>query len=66
MQLTVLTVLTGFSGVLHIRMMLCPARPSRLNVISMPNTRRNACARRCQVASQPVPSRSIQNWACRS
>jgi hypothetical protein len=44
--LTVLTVLTVFSSVLRILIILFPARPSRLNVISMPNARGNVCIRR--------------------
>src|SRR5262245_52837062 len=44
-SLTLPTVLTVFSVVARIRMTLFPARPSRLNVISMPNARRNVCAR---------------------
>src|SRR5437773_7250589 len=45
-----------------ILMILLPARPSRLNVMSMPRTRRNVCARRRRPASalgflgQPVLS----------
>jgi hypothetical protein len=60
---TLLTVLTVCSVVLRIRMTLSPARPSRLNVMSMPSARRNVCARRKRPASargflgQPALSR---------
>ena len=47
---TLLTVLTVFSSVLRILIILFPARPSRLNVISMLNARKN-CARRRPAAS---------------
>ena len=43
---TLLTVLTVFSRDVRILITLLPARPSRLNVISMPSARRNVCARR--------------------
>jgi hypothetical protein len=53
---TLLTVLTVFSVVACIRMILFPTRPSRLNVISMPGTRRNVYAPQAVRAagSQPV------------
>ena len=63
-SLTPPTVLTVFSLVARIRMTLFPARPSRLNVISMPNARKNVCARRRRPArargflDQPVLSRA--------
>jgi hypothetical protein len=45
--LTVLTVLRGgLSCDALIRMIRVPARPSRLNVISMPSVRSEVCARR--------------------
>jgi hypothetical protein len=65
MLLTVLTVLTVFSSGLRIVIILFPARPSRLNVISMPRIRRKVCARRSRPArargflGQPVPSRDV-------
>jgi hypothetical protein len=45
-SLTLLTVQTVFSRVARILINLLPARPSRLNVSSMPNARRYVCARR--------------------
>ena len=44
--LTVLTFLTVFSRDMRILMILLPARPSRLKVMSMPSARRKVCARR--------------------
>ena len=46
LSLMLLTVLTVFSRDLRILITLLPARPSRLNVMSMPSVRRNVCARR--------------------
>jgi hypothetical protein len=46
-----LTVLTAFSGLVLTLIILVPVRPSRENVISMPNVRRNVCARRNRPAS---------------
>jgi len=46
LSLTLLTVLTLFSGDVRIRITLLPARPSRPNAISIPRVRRNVCARR--------------------
>src|SRR5438874_2842254 len=47
-----------------ILMILLPARPSRLNVMSMPRTRRNVCARRRRPASARgflgQPARSVE------
>ena len=58
-----LTVLTVSSSVL-ILMILLPARPSRLNVISMPSACRNVCARRRRPASARgflgQPARSVE------
>ena len=45
LSLTLLTGLTVFSGNERIRITLLPARPSRLNAISIPSARRNVCAR---------------------
>src|SRR6266511_914068 len=65
--LTVLTVLTVFSGNERIRITLLPARPSRLNAISIPSARRNDCARRKWPArargffAQPVPFFGIRS-----
>jgi hypothetical protein len=39
-------VLTVFSGLVRILIILVPARPSRLKATSIPRTRRNVCARR--------------------
>src|SRR2546430_1073694 len=67
LSLTLLTVLTVFSGHERIRITLLPARPSRLNAISMPSARRNVCARRKWPArargffGQPVPSLGIRS-----
>ena len=65
--LTLLTVLTMFSGDERIRIILLPARPSRLNAISIPSARRNVCARRKWPArargflGQPVPPLGIRS-----
>ena len=48
---TLLTVQTVFSRVRRILMILLPAWPSRLNVMSMPSPRRNVCTRRRRPAS---------------
>ena len=67
LSLTLLTVLTVFSGNERIRITLLPARPSRLNAISIPSARRNVCARRKWPArargffGQPVPSLGIRS-----
>ena len=45
------TLLTVFSALVWILITLVPARPSRWKEISMPRTRRNACARRNRPAS---------------
>ena len=45
LSLTLPTVLTVFWGNERIRITLLPARPSRLNAISIPSARRNVCAR---------------------
>jgi len=51
-----------FSRVRRILMILLPARPSRLNAMSMPSTRRNVCARRRRPAS--APASPTLRWAC--
>src|SRR6516225_9756554 len=67
LSLTLLTLLTLFSGNERIRITLLPARPSRLNAISIPSARRNVCARRKWPArargffAQPVPSFGIRS-----
>jgi hypothetical protein len=51
---TVADAADGADGALQvvcILMILFPARPSRLNVMSMPRTRRNVCAQRSRPAS---------------
>ena len=67
LSLTLLTVLTVFSGNERIRITLLPDRPWRLNAISIPSARRNVCARRKWPArargvfGQPVPSLGIRS-----
>jgi hypothetical protein len=67
LSLTLLTVLTVFSGNERIRITLLPDRPSRPNAISIPSARRNVCARRKWPArargffAQPVPSFGIRS-----
>jgi hypothetical protein len=46
-----LTVLTVFSVLVLIQIILVPVRPSRENAISIPSVRRNVCARRSRPAS---------------
>ena len=48
---TLLTVLTVLSSLARMLIILLPARPSRLNVMSMPKALRNVCARRSRPAS---------------
>ena len=61
LSLTLLTVLAVFSGHERMRITLLPARPSRLNAISIPSARRNVYTRRKWPArargffAQPVP-----------
>src|ERR1700738_3182738 len=67
---SLLTVLTIFSRLVRMVMILFPARPSRLKAISMPNARRMVWTRRSWPASargfsgQPV--QRVKIWARRA
>jgi hypothetical protein len=49
--MAMLTVMTEFSALVLTLIILVPVRSSQENAISMPNVRRNVCARRSRPAS---------------
>ena len=63
---TLLTVLTVCSVVARIRMTLFPARPSRLNAMWMPSTRRNVCARPRRPASAGFSKQALTSAQIRA